>query len=191
MNKYIKIIIAVLILAGAVYCMVEREYGWGIFWIFIAIIPVFLYFKNEFLLLTFYHLQKQNLNAAEKWLKYVKNPSSQLIKGQEAYFYYMKGLLMAQKQEKGTLKESETLLKKALNLGLKQKHDIAAAKLNLAMAAMAKGRKREAETLLQEAKKNDTSDLLTDQIKLMREQMKRVNVGRNMHNPMMRNRGKF
>ncbi len=191
MNKYIKIIIAVLILAGAVYCMVEREYGWGIFGVFLAIIPVLLYFKNEFLLLAFYHLQKQNLDAAEKWLKYVKNPSSQLIKGQEAYFYYMKGLLMAQKQEKGTLKESEILLKKALNLGLKQKHDIAAAKLNLAMAAMAKGRKREAETLLQEAKKNDTSDLLTDQIKLMREQMKRVNVGRNMHNPMMRNRGKF
>ncbi|MFV0530081.1 MAG: DUF2892 domain-containing protein [Flavobacteriales bacterium] len=191
MNKYIKISLAVLILAGGVYCIFEKEYGWGFFLVFLSIIPVFLYFKNEFLLLTFYHLQKQNLDATEKWLSYVKNPSSQLIKSQEAYFYYMKGLLMTQKQEKGTLKEGEILLKKALNLGLKQKHDIAAAKLNLAMAAMAKGRKREAETLLQEAKKNDTSNMLTDQIKLMREQMKRVNVGRNIQNPMMRNRGKF
>lgn len=191
MNKYIKIVFAVLILAGGIYCLVEKEIGWGIFLIFLAIIPVFLFFKNEFLLLTFYHLQKQNMNSAEKWLGYIKNPSSQLVKGQEAYFYYMKGLLTAQKQEKGTLKESEVLLRRALDLGLKQKHDIAAAKLNLAMAAMAKGRKREAESLLQEAKKYDTSNMLTDQIKLMREQMKRVNVGRNMQNPMMRNRGKM
>ncbi len=191
MNKYIKIVLAIVILAGGIYGIIEKEYGWGFFLIFLAIIPVFLFFKNEFLLLTFYHLQKQNIESAEKWLGYIKNPSSQLIKGQEAYFYYMKGLLIAQRQEKGTLKESETLLKKALDLGLKQNHDIAAAKLNLAMAAMAKGRKREAETLLQEAKKHDTSNMLTDQIKLMREQMKRVNVGRNLHNPMMRNRGKM
>ncbi|MFV0238339.1 MAG: DUF2892 domain-containing protein [Flavobacteriales bacterium] len=191
MNKYIKIILAVFILTGGIYCFVDREIGWGIFWILLAVIPVFLFFKNEFLLLTFYHLQKQNMGSAEKWLGYIKNPSSQLIKGQEAYFYYMKGLLIAQKQEKGTLKESETLLKKALSMGLKQNHDIAAAKLNLAMASMAKGRKREAENLLQEAKKHDTSGMLIDQIKLMREQMKRVNVGRNMQNPMIRNRGKM
>ena len=191
MNKYIKIVLAVLLVAGSVYFFMGNEIGWGVFFLFLAIIPVALFFKNEFLLLTFYHLQKQNMTDAEKWLGYIKNPTSQLVKGQEAYFYYMKGLLLAQKQEKGTLKESESFFKKALNLGLKQNHDIAAAKLNLAMGAMAKGKKREAELLLQEAKKYDTSNMLTDQIKLMKEQMKRVNVGRNMHNPMMRNRGKF
>ncbi len=191
MNKYIKIVLAILIFAGGVYCMLGKEYGWGGFLIFLSIFPVFLFFKNEFLLLTFYHLQKQNIDSAEKWLGYIKNPTSQLVKGQEAYFYYMKGLLISQKQEKGSIRESETLLKKALNLGLKQNHDIAAAKLNLAMAAMTKGRKREAETLLQEAKKHDTSNMLTDQIKSMREQMKRVNIGSNMQNPMMRNRGKM
>ena len=191
MNKYIKLILAVLILSLGVYFFIIDEIGWGIFCLLLSAIVIFLFFRNEFLLITFYHLQKQNIKAAEKWLRYIKNPKVQLIKSQEAYFYYMKGLLLAQKQEKGTLKESENLLKKALDIGLKQKHDIAAAKLNLSMAAMAKGKKRQAEALLTEAKTYDKAGLLTDQIKLMREQMKRVNIGRNLHNPMIRSRKKI
>lgn len=191
MNKYIKLVFAVFILSLGVYFFITDEIGWGIFCLLLSAIVIFLFFRNEFLLITFYHLQKQNIKAAEKWLRYIKNPKVQLIKSQEAYFYYMKGLLLAQKQEKGTLKESENLLKKALDIGLKQKHDIAAAKLNLSMAAMAKGKKRQAEALLTEAKKYDKAGLLTDQIKLMREQMKRVNIGRNLHNPMIRSRKKI
>jgi hypothetical protein len=36
----------------------------------------------------------------------------------------------------------------------------------------------------------DNKGMFTDQIKMMQEQMKRINVGRNLQNPNMRRRGK-
>ena len=53
-------------------------------------------------------------------------------------------------------------------------HDVAMAKLSLAGIAMQKRRKREATQLLQEAKKLDKNNMLTDQIKLMQQQMKKI-----------------
>ena len=50
-------------------------------------------------------------------------------------------------------------------------HNIALAKLSLAGVAMGKRNKREAEKLLQEAKKADKNKLLADQIKMMKDQM--------------------
>ena len=72
-------------------------------------------------------------------------------------------------------------MKKALDYGLSFKHDRAMAKLSLAGASMAKGRKQEAQILLREAKALDDRGMFTDQIKMMQEQMKRINVGRNLH----------
>ena len=46
-------------------------------------------------------------------------------------------------------------------------------KLNLAGIAFSKQRKREAQSLLAEAKKLDTHQMLTDQIKTMQQQMKK------------------
>ena len=48
------------------------------------------------------------------------------------------------------------------------------AKLSLAGIMMQKRRKREAQALLTEAKSYDTHNMLTAQIKLMQEQMKRI-----------------
>ena len=53
-------------------------------------------------------------------------------------------------------------------------HDIAMAKLSLAGIMMQKRRKREAQALLTEAKGYDKHNMLTAQIKLMQEQMKRI-----------------
>ena len=53
-------------------------------------------------------------------------------------------------------------------------HDIAMAKLSLAGIMMQKRRKREAQSLLSEAKSFDKHNMLSAQIKLMQEQMKRI-----------------
>ena len=54
------------------------------------------------------------------------------------------------------------------------KHDIAMAKLQLAGIAMTKRRKREATQLMNEAKKLDTQNILGEQIKMLKEQLKRI-----------------
>lgn len=198
MHKYLKIFIAVALLVLGIYFFNIKEPGWGAFCLVMIIIPVFLFFRNEYILLSMYQMQKQNIEKSAKWLSHIKNPSGQLIKSQEAYFYYMKGMLKAQEQNsnpgnvKESIKETEALMKKAIDMGLNEKHDLAAAKLNLAMAAISRGNKREAEALLAEAKKYDTAGMLTDQIKTINQQLKKPMVGNNkMQNPMYRNRGKF
>ena len=54
------------------------------------------------------------------------------------------------------------------------KHDLAMAKLSLAGILMQKRRKREATSLLSEAKKLDKQGMLSEQIKMMQKQMKRI-----------------
>jgi uncharacterized protein HemY len=71
------------------------------------------------------------------------------------------------------------------------KQDRAMATLNLAAAALQKGRKPEAQRLLEEAKKLDSAGMMTDQIKMMKEQLKMPSMQKHMHNPNMRQRGKF
>lgn len=186
MNKYIKILIAILMIAGSVYMFTQREYGWAFFIIFLTTIPVLLYFKNEYILMAFWHMRNQNIDKAKNWLAKIKNPESQLIKKQMGYFHYMIGITEAQ----DNINASEKNMKKALEYGLSFKHDQAMAKLSLAGASMAKGRKQEAQILLREAKTLDDKGMFADQIKMMQDQMKRINVGRNLHNPNMRKRGK-
>lgn len=53
-------------------------------------------------------------------------------------------------------------------------YDVAMAKLSLAGISMQKRRKREATTLLNEAKKLDKNNMLTEQIRMMQQQMKKI-----------------
>jgi len=169
-SKYIKLVIALGISVWAVFQFIDENIMNGISILFLAGIFVFFYFKNEFLLLAFLQIRKQNFSGAQKWLAYIKNPSSALRKPQEAYYYFLQGLMMSQT----SMTQAEKLFKKALSLGLSMNHDIAMAKLNLAGVAMHKRRKREATTLLNEAKKLDKHGMLTDQIKMMKQQMKKI-----------------
>ena len=70
--------------------------------------------------------------------------------------------------------EAEKYFKKAEKLGLNMSADMAMTKLNLAGIAMTKNRKREAEQLMAEAKKLDKHNMLDDQIKMMKQQMKKM-----------------
>ena len=52
--------------------------------------------------------------------------------------------------------------------------DLALAKLNLAGIALSRRRKMEATALLTEVKKLDKQNMLKDQIKMMKDQMKKI-----------------
>lgn len=187
MNKYIKLVIALLMIGGGIFLFTEREYAWGSILIFLSALPIALFFRNEYILLAFWQMRKQNIEGAKKWLTKITNPEGQLVRKQMGYFHYMHGITEAQ----ANVNVAEKHMKKALEYGLSFKHDRAMAKMSIAGAAMAKGKKQEAETLLKEAKALDNQGMFTDQIKMMQDQMKRINVGKNMQNPHMRKRGKF
>ncbi len=169
-NKNIKLIVAGLLIAFAVYQFTEGFIGNGIMWVLLAGIFIFLYFKNEIILLAFLRLRKEDFPGTKKWLDKIKNPETALVKKQQGYYWYLHGLMMSQEN----LTKAEKYLKKAVKLGLNMKHDLAMAKLNLAGIAMSKRRKREAQRLLKEAKKLDKHSMLTSQIRMMKQQMKKI-----------------
>lgn len=187
MNKYIKFVIAALMIAAGIYLMMNRNIGWGIVVVLLTAIPIFLFFKNEFILISFWFLRKQNTEKARKWLTKITKYDSQLHKSQYGYFHYLQGLTLAQDHPE----QVEPLMKKALDFGLNMKHDRAMATLNIAAGAMQKGRRQEAKKLLEEAKRLDSAGMMTDQIKMMKDQMKMPSMQKHLHNPNMRNRGKF
>jgi tetratricopeptide (TPR) repeat protein len=169
-NKNIKLILAVLVVAYAVYQFIEGNIGNGIALIFLASIFVFLYFRNEIIILAFLRMRKQDMAGTENWLTKIKNPEAALTQKQQGYYNYLYGIIFSQKN----LTTAEKYFRKALKLGLNMDYDVAMAKLSLAGIAMQKRRKREATTLLQEAKKLDKNNMLTEQIKMMQQQMKRI-----------------
>ena len=169
-NKNIKLVLTVSVLALAVWQFIEGNIGNGIMYILLSSIFVFLYFKNEFILLSFLRLRKEDFPGAKKWLDKIKNPEISLIRKQQGYYNYLNGLMVSQTN----MKEAEKYFKKAISLGLSMDTDMAMAKLNLAGIAMSKNRKREAQILLTEAKKLDKHNMLDNQIKMMKEQMKKA-----------------
>jgi tetratricopeptide (TPR) repeat protein len=169
-NKNIKLVLAILLFFTAIWRFAEGEIGNGIFILLLTLIIVVLYFRNEFILLAFLKLRKQDFEGARKWLSYIKNPQTALVRKQQGYYEYLHGLMSSQTN----LIQAEKHFKKAIELGLNMDTDLAVAKLNLAGVAMSRRRKIEATNLLNEAKKLDKQGLLKDQIKMMKEQMKKI-----------------
>jgi len=169
-NKNIKLVLAGLIIATAIWQFIEGNIGNGIFLILLSGIFIFLYFKNEMILLAFLRLRKQDFPGAKKWLDKIQDPEKALVKKQQGYYWYLHGLMISQTN----ITKAEKFFKRALKLGLSMDHDLAMAKLNLAGIAMTKRRKREATTLLNEAKKLDKHGMMNDQIRMMKEQMKKI-----------------
>ena len=168
-NKNIKLVIAFLIIAFGVYQFTEGYIGNGIMYILLSLVFIFLYFKNEFILLAFLKLRKQDFAGATKWLNKIKNPSAALTKKQEGYYNFLHGVMVSQTN----MNAAEKYFKNALNLGLSMDHDKAMAKLNLAGIAFSKRRPIEAKKLLSEAQKLDKRDILAEQIKMMKDGMKK------------------
>ncbi|MCZ8196865.1 MAG: DUF2892 domain-containing protein [Flavobacterium sp.] len=169
-HRNIKLIIAGLIIITGIWQMTEGYIGNGIFLIILSALPIFLYFKNEFILLAFLKLRKQDFPGAQKWLAYIKNPETALVQKQQGYFNYLHGIMLSQTN----LTQSEKYFKKAIELGLNMDMDLAVAKLNLAGLAMTRRRKLEATNLINEVKKLDKQNMLADQVKMMKEQLKKI-----------------
>lgn len=169
-NKNIKLVLAGLVIAVAIWQFIGGHIGNGISLILLAGIFVFLYFKNEIILLAFLRLRKQDFEGAKKWLDKIKDPEKALVQKQQGYYWYLHGLMVSQ----SNITQAEKHFRKAIRLGLSMDHDLAMAKLNLAGIAMTKRRKREATTLLAEAKKLDKHGMMSDQIRMMKDQMKKI-----------------
>ena len=169
-HKIFKLIIAAAINAYAIYQFVEGNIGNGISLVLLSSVFIFLYYRNEMILLAFLKMRKQDLDGTANWLAKIKNPDAALTKKQQGYYNYLHVIIHSQIN----LSQAEKFFKKALKLGLTMDYDVAMAKLSLAGIAMQKRRKREATTLLQEAKKLDKQNMLAEQIKMMSQQLKKI-----------------
>ena len=169
-NKNIKLGIAGLIIAWAIYTFVQGGILNGILILLLAGIFVFFYYKNEIILMAFLRMRKQDFVGSTKWLDKIKKPESALTVKQQGYYNFLKGIMVSQKN----LTQAEKFFKKALKLGLSMNHDVGMAKLQLAGIAMTKRRKREAQMLIADVKKLDKHGMFKDQIKQLKDQMKRI-----------------
>ncbi|WP_185857994.1 hypothetical protein [Blattabacterium cuenoti] len=183
MSKYSKMGLSMFIFLGSVLSFLNKNYLYGYIFLLLSLIPIFFIFRNEFLLLAFFKIQKKDMKGFKKYLGYIKYPKLQLTKNQMAYYYFLNGILYSE----NNIFKSENYMQKALDSGLKFKQNIAIAKLNLAIVSLSKGNKKRAENLLLEAKKMDISGLLHEQIQIIKIQMKKINIGNiNKPNPYIR-----
>ena len=149
------------------YSFYTGYWGWGIVLIFITAIVGATFVINENVAMAINHMRTGNQAKAARSINRITHPQL-MPRRQHAYVIYMQALLNA--QEFGNAK-SEAHLRKAIALGLKRGHDKAMARMHLAGICAQTGRRQEAVSLLNEAKKMDDSGMLRDQIKMMQAQL--------------------
>ena len=169
-HRNIKLIIAAALILLGIWQIVDRNVGNGIFLFLLSTLPILLYFRNEYILLAFFKLRKQDFDGAKKILDKIKNPETALVTKQQGYYNYLNGIMVSQTN----LNQAEKYFKKAIELGLNMDEDLALAKLQLAGISMTKRRKIEAQKYLSEAEKLDKKGMLKDQIKMVKAQMKKI-----------------
>jgi hypothetical protein len=108
-----------------------------------------------------------NTDKAKKYIDKITHPQF-LPKRQHAYVLFLKAVMGG--QELG-FAQSEKLLRRAMELGLRTPEDNAVARMHLAGICAQTGRKSDAVSLLAEAKKLDKSGMMRDQIKMMQNQL--------------------
>ena len=168
--KIIKLILALLTFGYGIYQFVDDYIGNGIMLLLLSGMFVLLYFKNEIIFLAFLRLRKQDFEGTQRWLMRISNVERNLVRKQQGYYHYLLGIIHSQTN----LTQAEKNFKAALKLGLSMNHDLAMAKMSLAGIYLQKRRKREAQILLTEAKKLDKHGMLTGQMKMIQQQMKRI-----------------
>lgn len=154
----------------AIYQFIDDYIGNGILFVLLSGMFILLYFKNEIILLAFLRLRKQDFEGTEKWLSRISNIEKNLVRKQQGYYNYLMGIIQSQKN----LTQAEKYFKSALKLGLSMNHDLAMTKMSLAGIYLQKRRKREAQQLLTEAKKLDKHGMLSGQLKMIQQQIKKI-----------------
>lgn len=163
----IRIALAALTLGFNVYLFATGHWGWGITFLLVPTIVILTFFRNENMILALNQMRLGNTEKAKKYINRITHPQF-LPRKQHAYILYLQAVMNS--QEFGFSK-SEQLLRKALELGLRQAEDNAVARMHLAGICAQTGRKNEAVSLLSEAKKLDKNGMMKDQIKMMQQQL--------------------
>ncbi|MBP5994801.1 MAG: DUF2892 domain-containing protein [Crocinitomicaceae bacterium] len=163
----IRIVLAVVATGFNVYLFATGHWGWGITFIFVTALIILSFFRNENVLLALNQMRVGNTDKAKKYIDRISNPEF-LPKRQHAYVLFLKAVMGG--QELG-FANSEKLLRRAMDLGLRTGEDNAVARMHLAGICAQTGRKNEAVALLAEAKKLDKNGMMRDQIKTMQSQL--------------------
>ena len=163
----IRIALALSALSFNVWLFATGHWGWGITFIFVTALIILSFFRNENMILALNQMRVGNTDKAKKYIDRITHPQF-LPRKQHAYILYLKAVMGS--QEMGFAK-SEQLLRRAIELGLRQPEDNAVARMHLAGICAQTGRKNEAVSLLGEAKKMDKNGMLKDQIKMMQQQL--------------------
>lgn len=163
----IRCVLAAALLFTTYYSFYTGYWGWGIFAFLITAIVGATFIINENVAMAINHMRTGNQEKAARAMNRITHPQL-MPRRQHAYVIYMQALLNS--QEFGPAK-SEAHLRKAMALGLKRGHDQAMARMHLAGICAQTGRRQEAVSLLNEARKVDSSGMLKDQIKMMQAQL--------------------
>jgi len=158
-TRFIKIPLAAASLAYAVHLFMKGQIGSGIGMVLVTVVLILVTLQSMRLLMAFVSLRQQKMDDARKWIGRV-NPKH-LWPRRRGYWYFLSGSLMMEHN----MNDAEKLLKESLEVGLKQDHDKAAVKLNLAVVASAKRKPKLAKALLVECKRLDTKGMLKKDIK--------------------------
>jgi hypothetical protein len=163
----IRIVLALVATGFNVYLFASGHWGWGITFLFITALIILSFFRNENVLLALNQMRVGNTDKAKKYIDRIQHPEY-LPKRQHAYVLFLKAVMGG--QELG-FANSEKLLRRAMELGLRTGEDNAVARMHLAGICAQTGRKNEAVALLGEAKKLDKNGMMREQIKTMQSQL--------------------
>jgi cation transport regulator ChaC len=164
----IRCIVAALTLGFNTYLFYSGSWGWGIFMIFISALVVLSFFRNENMILALNQMRTGNTDKALKYINRITHPQF-MPRKQHAYILFLQAVMGA--QQAGMATNSENKLRKAIGLGLRKPEDNAMARMHLAGICAQTGRKKEALSLLSEAKKLDNTGMMKDQIRTMQQQL--------------------
>jgi hypothetical protein len=164
----IRCILAATALFFNIYLFTSGHWGWGITFLFVTAIIILSFFRNENMILSLNQMRLGNTEKAKKYINRITHPQL-MPPRQHAYVLFLQAVMNT--QEFGFAK-SEQYLRKALSIGLRTGQDNAVARMHLAGICMQTGRKSEADKLLAEAKKMDSSGMMREQISMMQNQMK-------------------
>ena len=132
----------------------------------LTILLVLISLRSMRLVMAFVYLRQQKMEEAKTWLGRVR--VNQLWPRQRGYYYFLMGSLTMEQN----MNDAEKLLKQAISLGLKHKHDEAAAKLNLAVVASTRRNLPEAKKLINECKRLDEKGMMTRDIKMVEDALR-------------------
>ena len=169
-TRYIKILFAATSLAYTVYLFIMQSWGAAIGMLFVTAALVLINFRSIRLILALFQLRKQNFAKANTWIDRA-NPEKMWSK-QKGYWHFLNGLVSMQEN----MNTADKHFRKALKAGLNMDHDKAMAKLNMAVVAAQRQKKREAISLINEAKRLDKRGMMKNEIKQVEQAIKNPRV---------------